>query len=71
MRVKSAISLVCNAHAIASPYKWYAKLSKSKIERSRYELETNQSPLAKDRGREVESEPYKSPQQEEDSTTKP
>ena len=71
MRIKSAISLVCNAHAIASPYKWYANISKSKIERSRYELETDQSQLAEDRGREVDSESTKPPTEEEDSTTKP
>jgi len=41
------------------------------LERSRYELETNQSPLAEDRGREMDSESNESPEQEEDSTPEP
>ena len=57
--------------ASASLWKWYAKFSKSRLERSRYELETNQSPLAECRGREVDSETREAPQQEEAPATKP
>ena len=57
--------------ASASLFKRYAKFSKNRIERSRYELETDQSQLAEDRGREVDSESTKPPTEEEDSTTKP
>ena len=57
--------------ASASLWNWYAKISKNRVERSRYELETDQSQLAEDRGREVDSKPNESPQQEEAPTTKP
>ena len=39
------------------------------IERSPYELETNQSPLAEDRGRPVDSASNESSEEEEASTT--